>query len=117
MPGGGDGGRPGSKEVPRLVQSLPCGMPLLRNWRHRARGERLGLGLVWADRIPNQDRWVRLRFERWRLTSIRTVEWSEHHPRARFGLYDIMVLGGRRDPPCDIGLEVVEVADGHLWLG
>ena len=34
-----------------------------------------------------------------------------------WGRDDITVLGGCRDPPCDIGLEVVEVPDGHLWLG
>ena len=57
------------------------------------------------------------RLERRWLTCIRTVEWPQHHARTRLRLDDITVLGGRRDPPCDIGLEVVEVADGHLWLG
>lgn len=55
--------------------------------------------------------------ERRLLACIRTVKWPQHHARTRFRLDDITVLGGCRDPPCDIGLEVVEVADGHLWLG
>ena len=37
--------------------------------------------------------------------------------RARLRLNDVVVLGSRRDPPCNVRLEVVQMADGHLSVG
>ena len=117
LAGDGGGGRLVSDEGPCLVQPLPCCVPLLRNWGHSTRRERLGIQLGAPPSFPYQSRRDRPRLERRWLTCIRTVEWPQHQARTRLRLDDITVLGGRRDPPCDIGLEVVEVADGHLWLG
>ena len=117
LAGDGGGGRLVSDEGPCLVQPLPCCVPLLRNWGHSTRRAPLGRQLGLPLPSPCQSHRVRPRLEwRW-LTCIRTVEWPQHQARTRLRLDDITVLGGRRDPPCDIGLEVVEVADGHLWLG